>query len=219
MSVSNRASHMAVGSYGVQRASRPCLAARGAQRPQQRVRGATAAARATPDYAALWQAHIDTEFTEKSADSAVGTMVGHATVNHVPTLMGGEGRENLRKFYANHFIPKMPNDVVIKPLNRTIAAEAARVVDEFLFEFTHDVPMDWMLPGLAPTGKRVSVPFIVVVDFEGEKLKAERIYWDQACVLKQLGLLPEGLPVAGAEQSLKAADPGAVPSNQMLHKH
>ncbi|KIZ05112.1 carboxymethylene butenolidase [Monoraphidium neglectum] len=159
------------------------------------------------DYAALWQAHIDTEFTEKSADAAVATMVEHATVNHIPTLMGGAGRELLREFYARHFIPKMPNDVVIKPINRTIAPEAHRVMDEFLFE---------MLPGVAPTGKRVSVPFVVVVDFEGTKLKAERIYWDQATVLKQLGLLPEGLPVAGAEQSLKAADPAAVPSNGML---
>jgi len=102
-------------------------------------------ARATtkPDLAALWQAHIDTEFTEKSADAAVATMVDHATVNHVPTLMGGEGREALRQFYAKHFIPKMPGDVEITPITRTISAEASRVVDEFLFSFTHTVPMDW----------------------------------------------------------------------------
>lgn len=168
------------------------------------------------DLNALWQAHIETEFTEKSADSAVATMVPTATVNHVPTLMGGEGRERLREFYARHFIPKMPPDVNIKPLQRTIADEADRVVDEFLFEFTHTVEMDWMLPGLKPTGKFVSVPFIVVVDFEGDKLKAERIYWDQGTVLAQLGLLPEGLPIAGAEQSAKALDAAAVPSNQML---
>ncbi|KAI8464343.1 MAG: hypothetical protein J3K34DRAFT_440869 [Monoraphidium minutum] len=193
----------------------PAAPADGARRPHPaRPRRATCVG--AIDYAALWEAHIATEFTEKSADAAVATMVETATVNHVPTLMGGEGREDLRRFYATHFIPKMPDDVVIKPLNRTIAPESQRVVDEFLFEFTHSVAMDWMLPGLAPTGRRVSVPFIVVVDFEGDKLKAERIYWDQATVLKQLGLLPEGLPVAGAEQSRKAESAGEVPSNQML---
>ncbi|GBF95978.1 carboxymethylenebutenolidase [Raphidocelis subcapitata] len=168
----------------------------------------------------LWDEHIATEFSEKSADAAVATMVPHATVNHVPTMTGGEGTEALRLFYATNFIPRMPADVKITPLSRTVGADADGevVVDEFLIDFTHDVKMDWMLPGLEPTGKHVSVPFIVVVKFEGDRLKAERIYWDQATVLKQLGLLPAGLLgcVPGAEQAAKAADAGAVKSNGLI---
>eukprot|EP00878_Enallax_costatus_P002461 GHUV01002640.1.p1 GENE.GHUV01002640.1~~GHUV01002640.1.p1 ORF type:complete len:196 (+),score=39.18 GHUV01002640.1:194-781(+) len=173
---------------------------------------------------ALWDEHIATEFTDKSADAAVATMVPHSTVNHVPTCTGGAGREGLRTFYAKHFIPKMPADVKITPLERNVGQDASggeTVVDEFLFEFTHKTKMDWMLPGIEPTGKRVSVPFIVVVKFAPgtDKLLAERIYWDQATVLQQIGLLPAGLAcVTGAEQALKAADHEAVPSNQLIAK-
>lgn len=94
-----------------------------------------------------------------------------------------------------------------------------KVIDEFLFEFTHNTKMDWMLPGIEPTGKFVSVPFIVVVKFApgNDKLLAERIYWDQATVLQQLGLLPRSLScVAGVEQAKKAADHNAVPSNYLI---
>lgn len=94
-----------------------------------------------------------------------------------------------------------------------------QVVDEFLFEFTHNTKMDWMLPGIEPTGKFASVPFIVVVKFAPgtDKLLAERIYWDQATVLQQLGLLQAHLPcVTGAEQAKKAFDHDAVPSNYLI---
>jgi carboxymethylenebutenolidase len=121
-----------------------------------------------PDLNALWDNHIATEFTEKSADAAVATMVPHATVNHVPTMTGGVGTEALRAFYADNFIPKMPDDVILTPIDRTIAKDT--IVDEFIFEFTHNTIMDWMLPGIAPTGKKVKVPFVVVVKFEGDKV-------------------------------------------------
>eukprot|EP00887_Chlorella_sp_A99_P005588 scaffold1.g5588.t1 len=175
-----------------------------------------APAGATPDLEKLWEEHVATEFTERSADSAVATMVPHATVNHVPVMTGGAGTEALREFYAKSFIPRMPPDVNLQPIDRTIAA--GKVVDEFVFEFTHSVQMDWMLPGIAPTGRHVRVPFVVVVGFEGAKLRSERIYWDQATVLVQLGLLdPKGLPVTGAEQADKGADlAGSLPSNELI---
>jgi carboxymethylenebutenolidase len=76
--------------------------------------------------------------------------------------------------------------------------------------------MDWMLPGLAPTGKRVEVPLVVIVRFREGKLAHEHIYWDQASVLVQLGLLDAaGLPVAGIESARKALDP-SVPSNVLM---
>ncbi|KAL4450665.1 hypothetical protein ABPG77_001021 [Micractinium sp. CCAP 211/92] len=177
----------------------------------------------TPDLNALWEQHIATEFTEKSAAAAVATMVPSSTVNHVPVMTGGVGTQALEQFYAEHFIPKMPPDVKLTPIDRHIAPPAS-LIDEFVFEFTHSQPMDWMLPGVASTGRRVKVPFVVVVKFEGDKLSAERIYWDQASVLVQLGLLdPAGLPVVGPEQADKVVAvaggqaASGPPSNGLVH--
>ena len=59
-----------------------------------------------------------------------------------------------------------------------------------------------MLPGIPPTGKRVEIPHVVVMKFENGKVAHEHIYWDQASVLVQVGLLdPVNLPVAGVEQA------------------
>lgn len=122
-----------------------------------------------PDLNALWEEHIATEFTQKSAAAAVATMVPSSTVNHVPVMTGGVGTQALEQFYARHFIPKMPPDVKLTPIDRHIAPPSS-LVDEFVFEFTHSQPMDWMLPGVAPTGRHVRVPFVVVVKFEGDKV-------------------------------------------------
>jgi len=164
----------------------------------------------------LWDEHIRDEFSDKDAISTIDTMVPDAYVNHVPVLTGGVGREQLREFYSKHFIPKMPPDTEIVPISRTIGEE--RLVDEMIFKFTHTMEMDWMLPGVAPTGKRVECPLVVIVHFRDGKLANEHIYWDQASVLVQLGLLEaEGLPVAGVETAEKLADP-ARPSNQLIRR-
>jgi carboxymethylenebutenolidase len=77
-------------------------------------------------------------------------------------------------------------------------------VDEMIFSFTHTQEMPWMLPGIAPTNRRVEVPLVAVVGFRGGKVACERVYWDQASVLKQIGLLSDsGLPVFGAETARK----------------
>jgi carboxymethylenebutenolidase len=102
------------------------------------------------------------------------------------------------------------------PISRTIGAD--QVVDEMVFRFTHTIRMDWMLPGLAPTGKRVEIPLVAIVRFRDGKLAHEHIYWDQASVLVQLGLLDEAnLPVAGRETARKALDP-ALPSNALIER-
>ncbi|MFY9663105.1 MAG: ester cyclase, partial [Candidatus Cybelea sp.] len=68
-------------------------------------------------------------------------------------------------------------------------------------------PVDWMLPGVAPTGKRVEVAFAVVVGFKDGKISHEHIYWDQACLLEQIGLLDRtALPITGIEQALNLLD-------------
>jgi carboxymethylenebutenolidase len=135
-------------------------------------------------------------------------------VNHVPTLTGGRGKDPLREFYSRHFIPKMPPDMTIVPISRTIGTD--QLVDEMICQFTHTVEMDWMLPGIAPTGKRVQVPLVAIVRFQGEKLVHEHICWDQATVLVQLELLdPDGLPVAGAETAQQVRHPG-LPANALI---
>jgi len=164
----------------------------------------------------LWEEHLRHEFATQDTTATLETMVPDAYVNHIPVLTGGVGHEQLREFYSKHFIPKMPPDTEIVPISRTIGAE--RLVDEMIFRFTHTIEMDWMLPGIAPTGKRVECPLVVIVHFRGGKLSNEHIYWDQASVLVQLGLLDAAnLPVAGLESAQKLADP-SLPSNQLIKR-
>ena len=164
----------------------------------------------------LWEEHLRHEFATHDTKATLETMVPDAYVNHIPVLTGGVGHEQLREFYSRHFIPKMPPDTEIVPISRTIGEE--RLVDEMIFRFTHTVEMDWMLPGIAPTGKRVECPLVVIVHFRDGKLSNEHIYWDQASVLVQLGLLDaDKLPVAGLESARKLADPN-LPSNHLIER-
>ena len=164
----------------------------------------------------LWEEHLRHEFATQDTQATLETMVPDAYVNHIPVLTGGVGHEQLREFYSRHFIPKMPPDTEIVPISRTIGTE--RLVDEMIFRFTHTIEMDWMLPGIGPTGKRVECPLVVIVHFRDGKLSNEHIYWDQASVLVQLGLLEAAnLPVAGLESARKLADP-SLPSNHLIER-
>src|SRR5256714_8827374 len=164
----------------------------------------------------LWEEHVQYEFSTRNTEDTLATMVEDAYVNHIPVLTGGVGREQLREFYSKRFIPQMPPDTEMIPLSRTVGND--QLVDEMIFKFTHTIRMDWMLPGLAPTGKRVEVPLVAIVRFREGKLAHEHIYWDQASVLVQLGLLNAGaLPVAGIESARKALDP-SLPSNTLIHR-
>ncbi|MBV8452539.1 MAG: hypothetical protein JOZ29_09740 [Deltaproteobacteria bacterium] len=163
----------------------------------------------------LWDEHVRDEFVAKDAVAALDTMVPDAYVNHIPVLTGGVGKQ-LGEFYAKHFIPNMPADTEIVTISRTIGSE--RLVDEMAIRFTHDIEMDWMLPGIAPTGKRVECATVAIITFRDGKLFNEHIYWDQASVLVQLGLLnPATLPVLGAETARSLTDAG-VPFNQIMER-
>ena len=163
---------------------------------------------------ALFDLHVRAEFVDRDLDQTMATMVAAPFVNHVPTMTGGHGWEAVRAFYGAHFIGKWPADTSITPVSRTIGQ--GRVVDELLMSFTHDIVMDAFLPGVAPTGRKVEIVVVVIVGTEGGKVAFERIYWDQASVLVQLGLLdPTGLPVTGVEQARKVMDP-QLPANRLL---
>jgi carboxymethylenebutenolidase len=165
----------------------------------------------------LWEEHLKAEFQDKDARASCDTMVARPYVNHVPVLTGGVGRRQLEHFYSTYFIPGLPADVELVPLSRTVGQD--RIVDEFVFRFTHTVPMDWLLPGVPPTGRRIELVMVVIVSFEGGKISHEHIHWDQASALVQAELLdPANLPVAGAEVARKMLDPMAVPSNLLMKR-
>ncbi len=165
----------------------------------------------------LWEEHLKAEFQDKDAGASCDTMVARPYVNHVPVLTGGVGRRQLEHFYGRYFIPSMPPDVEMVPISRTVGQN--RIVDEFVFRCTHTVQMDWLLPGVPPTGRRLELVMVVIVYFEGGKIHHEHIHWDQASALVQLGLLdPAKLPVAGAEAARKMLDPTAVPSNLLMKR-
>jgi carboxymethylenebutenolidase len=154
------------------------------------------------DLSVLWDRHLECEFVDRDVESNMQTMVAQPYVNSIPTMTGGVGYDELYNFYKHHFLHVNPGDTRTVPISRTIGSD--RVVDEMIFCFTHDREIDWMLPGVAPTGHYVEVPLVAIVCFRGGKLYNEHIYWDQASVLVQIGLLPrDGLPVTGIEATQK----------------
>jgi carboxymethylenebutenolidase len=161
------------------------------------------------DLVALWEEHTKNEFATRDVESTLATMVEDAHVIHVPVLTGARGKAALRNFYAGQFIPSMPPDTTLTLISRTVGQD--QLVDEMIFAFTHTQEMPWMLPGIAPTHRRVEIPLVAIVGFRGSKLAHEHIYWDQASVLKQIGLLNEpSLPVFGAEPARELAGPNAA---------
>jgi carboxymethylenebutenolidase len=164
----------------------------------------------------LWEDHVRYEFSTRSTDDTLATMVEDAYVNHIPVLTGGSGRDELREFYSKRFIPQMPPDTEMTPVSRTIGDD--QIVDEMVFKFTHTIPMDWILPGIPPTGKRVEVPLVAIVRVRNGKVAHEHIYWDQASVLVQIGLLDAAnLPVVGIESAKKVLDP-SLPANELMQR-
>jgi carboxymethylenebutenolidase len=158
-----------------------------------------------PDLLRLWEEHTTHEFVTHDTEATLSTMVEDAYVNHIPVLTGGHGRAALRTFYSRDFIPSMPPDTTLTPISRTVGSD--QLVDEMIFSFTHTQEMPWMLPGILPTNRKVEIALVAIVKFRDGKLAHEHIYWDQASVLKQIGLLEDPkLPVFGAETARKVAD-------------
>ena len=159
------------------------------------------------DLARLWEEHTNHEFATRDTEATLATMAEDAYVNHVPVLTGGAGKSALRIFYAENFIPRMPPDTKLTPISRTVGDD--QLVDKMIFSFTHTIEMPWMLPGIPPTNRYVEVALVAIVRFRDGKLAHEHIYWDQASVLKQIGLLTDpGLPVFGAESARKVRGGG-----------
>jgi carboxymethylenebutenolidase len=150
-----------------------------------------------------FQLHMDAE-ARGDLDTTMATMTANPHVNHIPTMIGGIGYERVKEFYTA-LVPTgkfFPQDLEIESVSQTI--DEHQLVDEMIFKFTHTSEVGWMLPNIAPTGKRVEVPLVVIVGFKDGKVTHEHIYWDQASVLVQIGLLdPKLLPVQGIEAAAK----------------
>jgi carboxymethylenebutenolidase len=142
-----------------------------------------------PNLEQVWADHLADEFVTKDVEATLATMVDDAFVNHVPVNTGGRGKGELRAFYRDVFIPSWPADLQMIPVNRVVGS--GQLVDELRISFTHSKRMNWFLPDVAPTNKKVQIDIVVVAQFRGDKLACERIYWDQATVLRQVGLLPQ----------------------------
>lgn len=164
----------------------------------------------------VWADHTTQEFQVKDPSAAMATMTENPFVTHVPVITGGNGRAEVEAFYRDHFVGQTPADFALEPIGRTLGE--ASLVDELIASFTHDIVMDWLLPGVAPTGRHVQVPVVAVIGFEGGRISFERLYWDQASILVQIGLLDnKDLPVVGVESALKVRDP-ARKSNTLIHR-
>jgi carboxymethylenebutenolidase len=165
------------------------------------------------DIISIWEQHLGSELFAKDVDA---TMADDPYVNHIPTMTGGVGAKELRRFYAHHFITVNPDDMEVVPVSRTVGED--RLVEEMVIRLTHSRRIDYFLPGVAPTHRKIEVPVVVIAQFRDGKLAHEHIYWDQASVLVQAGLLEAGnLPVAGVEVAHKVLDP-KLPSNGLMFR-
>jgi carboxymethylenebutenolidase len=127
------------------------------------------------DLGAIFDAHIRHEFVDHDVAATMKTMAAEPYVHNVPTLTGGDGRAGVVDFYTHHFVGRMPSDTRIERISRTVGRD--QVVDELIIYFTHDCPIDYMLPGIPPTGRKVAVPHVVVMKFKGDKVAHEHIYF------------------------------------------
>lgn len=134
-----------------------------------------------------WGEHLAAEFGTRDIEATLATMVDEPFLTNVPVGTGGRGKEEVRVFY-NEFIASWPDDVRMEPRNRVVGAD--QLVDEVHVTFTHAKPMEWLLPGVPPTGRLIEMDVAIVVPFEDGRIAGERIYWDQAAVLRQVGLFP-----------------------------
>jgi carboxymethylenebutenolidase len=154
----------------------------------------------------LLERHVKAEL-DGDLETTMATMSEDPHLTNVANMMGGVGRQGVQHFYRNHLVGKFfPPDVTMTKVSRTVGTD--QIVDELVISFTHTQPVDWMLPGVAPTGKHIEVAVVVIAGVKNGKITHEHIYWDQASVLVQIGALnPAGLPVCGAESARKVLNP------------
>ncbi|EAS35660.3 dienelactone hydrolase [Coccidioides immitis RS] len=189
----------------------------------------------TVDLAPFLENHMKVKFDAKDVDATMETVADDAYVNYVPVMIGGIGAVELRRFYSEYFIPRNPPSLDIRLISRTVGID--HVVDELYLSFKHSQEIPWILPGVPPTDRFVEIALVSVVGIRAGKLCHENVYWDQASVLMQIGLLDpkyippsfkpvasstgkifqlERLPVIGGEGARKVLNPESEKSNGLI---
>lgn len=169
------------------------------------------------DMVKTFERHVTSELVDKNLETIMATMTAEPYVNLVPVLTGGFGQEGVRHFYRTYFLPGIPPDTEIIPVSRTVGRD--RIVDELINKFTHSMEVLWMLPGVPPTGKCVQIAVVAVIDFQDGKIASERLYWDQASLLAQIGLIDtQQLPVVGADSAQMVRNPSHRPFNTLIDR-
>ena len=163
----------------------------------------------------LWDLHLQSEFAAKSTEEALATMTATPRVNVVPLMVGALNAEDLKNFYSNRFLNQLPPDIETVPVSRTVGQD--RVVDEMVLRFTHSIRMDWILPGVPPTNRRIEVPMVVIVQFDKGKIAHEHLYWDMGSIMLQAGLIEASLPVRGADSARQVLNP-SLPMNELIQR-
>jgi carboxymethylenebutenolidase len=148
----------------------------------------------------VWQQHIYSEFVMKDANAALATMSDNPHVLMVPVASGGRGRDGVYKYYHELFLAQLPADITSVLISQVLGTDI--LAEEAVYEFTHDRAMDWMIPGVPPTGKRIEVGVVGIITFEKGKIASEHLYWDHASVLAQVGVVNAAtVPVKGVESA------------------
>ena len=147
----------------------------------------------------VWQQHVYSEFAMKDAKAALATMTDNPYVLMVPLAIGGRGREGVYKFYRDSFLAQLPADITPVPVSQVVGKDI--LVEEAVYQFTHDQVMDWLIPGLAATGKHVAISIVAIIKFKNDKIASEHLYWDHTSLLAQLGVLDESKLVKGIEST------------------
>jgi carboxymethylenebutenolidase len=150
--------------------------------------------------AEVWQQHVYSEFVLKDAKAALTTMTDDPHVLMVPIAVGGKGSDGVYDYYSKYFLTQLPADLMPIPISQVIGTDT--LVEEAVYTFTHDQVMDWMIPGVRRTGKRVEVAVVGVIKFVNDRIASEHLYWDHATVLAQLGIIdPDKASVKPAESA------------------
>ncbi|PLB50643.1 dienelactone hydrolase [Aspergillus steynii IBT 23096] len=155
-----------------------------------------------PDIEEKWEEHLEARFFSMNLSDTMAPYTNHVapTVTFTPTVSGGIGTHALRRFYEHHFLQKLPPSMRLRLISRTQGTD--RVVDELFVSFQHTHEIPWMLPGVPPTDKHVEIVLVSIVSLRAGRLYSEHVYWDQASVLVQVGLLDPKLVPQGASPSV-----------------
>ncbi|KAL4985121.1 hypothetical protein BDW68DRAFT_165680 [Aspergillus falconensis] len=166
-----------------------------------------------------WEEHLQGKFFSMDLNDTMSHYTKNLTptTTYVPTLSGGTGARALRRFYDQYFLHKLPPSMHLRLISRTVGAD--RVVDELYISFEHTQEIPWMLPGVPPTNRKVEIVLVSIVSMRAKRLYSEHVYWDQASVLVQVGLLDpklvpketqekgvDRLPVIGREAARRILD-------------